>query len=219
MKIVWCLMVGACLPAVSIAQTAAQPQTPATAPTSAATQPVVMHFSPGTLLRVQLETPIDAKKAHAGDQVLAKTTDDLNSVPPGIATKGCKILGHIVEVTPHQGESPSKLRIVFDKMILKNDSGMALPATIQAVGFGEPSQTTTSEVPLNAGAPGSYIGQKMPGSNSGDAKEAKLAFNSQGAIGMSGVSLSAGSARDSVLASNKHNIKLETGMQMILRTD
>jgi hypothetical protein len=135
MKIVWCLLVGACLPAVSFAQTAAQPQTPATAPTSTATQPVVMHFSPGTLIRAQLETPIDAKRARVGDQVLARTTDDLNSVPPGIATKGCTILGHIVEVSPHQGASPSKLRIVFDKMILKNDSGMALPATIQAVGF------------------------------------------------------------------------------------
>jgi hypothetical protein len=216
MKIVLCLVVGACLTAVSIAQTPAQPQTPATAPTSAATPPMVMHFSPGTLIRVQLETQIDAKKARAGDQVMAKTTDDLNSVPPGLATKGCKIVGHIVEVTPHQGDSPSKLRIVFDKMILKNDSDMALPATIQAVGFADPSQTATSETPLNAGSPGSYAGQKMPTPNSGDAK---LPFNAQGAIGMSGVSLSAGSAQDSVLTSNKHNVKLESGMQMILRTD
>jgi len=217
MKIVLCLVVGACLTAVSIAQTPAQPQTQATAPTPAATPPIVMHFNPGTLIRVQLETQIDAKKARVGDQVLARTTDDLNSVPPGLATKGCKILGHIVEVTPHQGDSPSKLRIVFDKMILKNDSDMALPATIQAVGFAGASQTV-SDVPESGGSPGSYVGQRMPTltAKSGDAK---LPFNAHGAIGMSGVSLSAGDAHDSVLTSNKHNVKLESGMQMILRTD
>jgi hypothetical protein len=56
----------------------------------------------------------------------------------------------------------------------------------------------------------------MPTPNKGDEK---LPFNAQGAIGMSGVSLTAGAAQDSVLSSNKHNIKLESGMQMILRTN
>lgn len=216
MKIVFCLVLAASLTALTIAQTPAQPQTPATAPASGATPPIAMHFSPGTLIRVQLDTPIDTKKAHLGDQVLAKTTDDLKSDPPGLATKGCKIIGHLVEVTAHEGDTPSKLRIVFDKMILKNDVEMALPATIQAVGFPDPSLNATSETPLNGGSPSQYSGQRMPSSNSGDAK---LPFNAQGAVGMSGVTLSAGSSQDSILISNKHNVKLETRMQMILRTE
>jgi hypothetical protein len=215
MKIILCVLLAACLTSVSIAQTPAQPQTPATAPASGATPPIVMHFSSGTLIRVKLEAEIDAKKAHVGDQVLAKTIDDLKSEPPGLATKGCKILGHAVEVTPHQGDTPSKLRIVFDKMILKNDAEMALPATIQAVGFAEASQTATAETPFSGGSPSKYSGQRLPNPNS---EEGKLPFKAQGAIGMSGVTLSAGSEQDSILTSNKHNVKLESGMQMILRT-
>ena len=218
MKSILCLIAGACLTGLSLAQTPAPPQSPAAAATSAAAPIRVMHFSPGTLIRAQLETAVDAKKAHVGDQVLATTTDDLHSDPPGLATKGCKITGHIVEVTPHEKDTPAKIRIVFDKLTLKNDSDMALPATIQAVGFPDASMTAVQETPLSGGSPGSYSGQKMSGPTS-NAKDAKLPFNAQGAIGISGVSLTAGTEQDSVLLSSKHNVKLETGMQMILRTN
>src|SRR5208283_4763637 len=172
MRIVLCsLVVGAWLTGISVAQTPAQPQapaqpqTPATGPTSAATPPMTMNFTPGTLIRVALEKPIDAKKAQVGDQVLAKTTDDLNSVPPGLATKGCKIVGHIVEVTPHQGDTASTIRIVFDKMILKNNSDMALPATIKAVGYADQFNpaTDTETVTSMGGGPGSTGNSPNPG--------------------------------------------------------
>jgi|SRR5271163_1402840 len=221
MKIAVSLWVGICLASTTAAQTPATgQQTPPAAADSAPTPVRMMHFDPGTLIRVELETAIDAKKARIGDQVLATTTDDLNSNPPGLATKGCQVVGHIVEVTPHEGNTPSKLEIAFDKLTLKNDTDMPLPAAIQAVGFAESSQSGPGPVPLSGGAPGGYVGQKMssPGSNS-NTGGAKLPFNSQGVIGMSGVSLSAGSAQDSVLTSNKHTIKLEKGMQMILRTN
>ncbi len=84
-----------------------------------------MSFTPGTLIRAEIEKSVDAKKAQVGDLVYAKTIDDLNSNPPGLATKGCKITGHIVEVAPHQGDTPSKLGIAFDKMVLKNGAEMA----------------------------------------------------------------------------------------------
>lgn len=216
MKITLWLVAGACFTTILISRTPAQVQTPASAQPAAAGPPIMMHFNAGTLIRAQLDTQIDTKKARVGDPVLAKTTDDLNSNPPGLATKGCKIIGHVVEVAPHQGDSPSTLRIAFDKMILKNNSEMALPALIQAVGFGDAGLGTSEEVPNSAGAPGSYIGARMPGANSA---EVKLPFNAKGAIGMSGVTLSAGSAQDSVLTSAKHNIKLESTMQMILRTE
>jgi len=220
MKTIFCSVLGVLLAAASMAQTPAQPQTPATAPASGATPPIVMHFTSGTLIRVQLDSPIDTKKAHVGDQVLAKTTDDLKSDPPGLATKGCKIIGHLVEVTPHEGDTPSKLRIVFDKMILKNDAEMALPATIQAIGYPDQYQDPDKSVPLEGGAPGNYVGGKMPSTNStGGPANAKLPLNAKGTIGMSGVTLSAGSAQDSILTSNKHNVKLETRMQLILRTE
>jgi hypothetical protein len=48
--------------------------------------------------------------------------------------------------------------------------------------------------------------------------DAKLPFNAQGAIGMSAVELGTGNAQESLLTSKKHNVKIENGMQMILRT-
>src|SRR5277367_6621875 len=120
MKIVSCLILITSLAGVSAAQAPSQQQTPepssaGASPASPANPPRVMHFDPGTVIRVHLDTAIDVKKARGGDQVLATTTDDLKSNPPGLATKGCKVFGHIVEVTPREGDSPSKLRIAFDK--------------------------------------------------------------------------------------------------------
>jgi hypothetical protein len=218
---------------------------------------MTMNFTPGTLIRVTLEKPVDTKKAKVGDQVLAKTTDDLKSVPPGLATKGCEIVGHVVEVTAHQGDTPSTIRIVFDKMILKNGSDMTLPATIKAVGFPDQFNPATNSDAVNAvgtgpsspgrvnqtygpgaqggatnapggtigsggGDPALYAGGRMPGGATGGtpgAGNTKLPFNAQGAIGMSGVTLSAGTAQDSILTSKKKNVKLDGGMQMILKTD
>ena len=227
---------------LSSAQDSAPLQNPATpAPPAAQPVPIVMRFTPGTLIRVQLEKAIDTKKAQVGDQVLARTLDDLKSVPPGLTPKGCEIVGHIAEVTPHQGDTASTLRIVFDKMVLKNGSDMPLPAIIQAVGFPDDFNPATNADAINrmggtpndnrgvngapaspigspGGNPNMYEGQRMNIPHSGNNPDAKLPFNAVGPIGMSGVSLTA-TAPDSILTSKKKNVKLEQGMQMVLRTN
>jgi hypothetical protein len=194
-----------------------------------------MLFSSGTVIRAQLDKTIDAKKAKVGDPVSATTIDDLKSTPAGLATKGCKILGHIAEVAPHQGDSVSTLGIVFDKLVLKDGSDMALPAKIQAIGFPDttvsvnndqtitkmggnvgPSQPSSS-IGSGGGQPSGYGGERMP-SGMPTNSDAKLPFTAQGALGMSGVELSTGTAQDSLLSAKKHNVKIESGMQMILRT-
>ncbi len=243
MKKILCYVVaGAWLTGISFSQSAAPPQSSETAPASVVAKPpaIEMHFTPGTLIRAQLEKPIDAKKAKVGDQVLAKTTDDLNSSPPGLATKGCQIIGHVVEVVPHQGDSPSTLKVAFDKMILKNGSEMALPANIKAVGYADQFDPATNSeqigqmgggpgirvgtppggvIGAGSGQPSQYGGQRMPTPTGGGSNpDAKLPFNAKGTVGMSGVELSE-AAQDSVLTSKKHNVKLESGMQMILRVD
>jgi hypothetical protein len=265
MKIMLCLlMAAALLTGISTAQNAAQPggQAPATAPPSpqatpaspaqaqapagAPTAPVVMQFTPGTLIRVKLDKTVDVKKAQVGDQVVAKTIDDLKSVPPGLATKGCDIIGHVVEVKQHQGDSVSKLEIMFDKMVLKNGTSMALPAFIQAVGFADqfnpatnieainrmggtaggqgqsepgaitatPSGSAPAPIGAGGGNPNMYGGGRMP-TGGGSNPDAKLPFNAVGPVGMAGVDLEQGT---SLLTSKKKNVKLEGGMQMILKT-
>lgn len=238
-----CFVTGICLAGLALAQvsTPTQPQSQ-NAPSAAApvqSPPLSMQFTPGTLIRAVLDKPIDAKKAKAGDEVLAKTTDDLNSNPPGLAKKGCKIVGHLVEATPHQGDSVSTLKIAFDKMILKNGSEMPLPATIKAVGYASEFDPATNAeqitqmgsgpgmrtaappggvVDAGSGKPSQYAGQRLPSGNTGN-PDAKLPFNAKGTIGMSGVELNSAAAPNSVLSSKKHNVKLDSGMQMILQVD
>jgi hypothetical protein len=243
MRRFFCFLLSVPLTGILLAQTSPQPgATPATPAAASQASPIPMRFTPGTQIRAQLEKPIDAKKAKVGDEVSAKTIDDLNSTPPGLAKKGCRIIGHVVEVSQHQGDAPSIIKIAFDKMILKDGSEMPMTANIQAVGFVDdydPTRdaqvgTNTQTISRMGGGPGGagtqpgtaigsgsgdptqYAGGRMPsgGSNNPDAK---LPFNAKGAIGMSGVSLDAGSAQDSVLTAKKRNVKLENGMQMILR--
>ncbi|HTR25053.1 MAG TPA: hypothetical protein VMI10_13815 [Terriglobales bacterium] len=241
MRYVFCSAVAV---ALIIGIASAQNQSPPTQIPAAnagnAQTPMAMNFTPGTLLRVKLDKTIDAKKAQVGDQIVAKTLDDLKSVPPGLATKGCEIVGHVVEVTQHQGDSPSKLRIVFDKMVLKNGNPMPLPAFIKAVGFVAEFNPATNSEQINAmgggpggagadtvmggqpsagsGNPAMYAGGRLP-MGSGSNPDAKLPYNAIGAIGMSGVTLGQGTEKDSILTSNKKNVKLEGGMQMILKTN
>ncbi len=190
-------------------------------------------FTPGTVIRAELDKTIDAKKAKVGDQVSAKTTDDLKSSPPNLTPKGSRIIGHVAEVTPHQGSSPSTLGIVFDKLVLKDGSEMSLPAKIQAIGFPDTTvpandDQTINKMGANAGAQpvgpiGSGAGQPRSASERIPSdiptnSDAKLPFTAQGAVGMSGVELGTGNGQESLLTSKKHNVKIESGMQMILRT-
>jgi hypothetical protein len=223
----------------ALGQTSQQPEnaSPATQASGTARH-IAMHFTPGTQIRAQLDKPIDAKKAKVGDEVSAKTTNDLNSTPPNLATKGCKIIGHLVEASAHQGDTPAVLGIAFDKMILKDGSEMSLAANIQAIGFAEEFNPATDTemigqmgagpgirtgptpggtIGAGSGTPSNYGGERLPGGGSSNNNDAKLPFNAKGAIGMSGVTLAPGASQDSVLTGKKRNIKLENGMQMILR--
>ncbi len=210
------------------------------------TQNTAMRLSPGTVIRIELAKSLDAKKAKVGDEVMAKTMDDfLSDKNEVLASKGSQIVGHIAEVSPHEGKSASTLGIAFDKMVLKNDAEVPLKASIQAIGppeynaaafnqplgpagqGGMPSMSSPGRgayggtAPPNAGGsmPGTAnpTAAPVPDTTSGAAINGRLTPNAQGVVGMSGLSLSTGAAQDSLLTSQKHNVKLDSGTQMILR--
>ena len=56
-----------------------------------------------------------------------------------------------------------------------------------------------------------------PNCSSGPAINGRLIPNAQGAVGMLGVPLSAGTAQDSLLNAAKDNVRLDSGTRMILR--
>jgi len=208
-------------------------------------QNTAVRFSPGTAIRVELSKSVDAKKAKVGDQVIAKTMDDsLSDKNEMLAPRGSQIVGHVAEVAPHQGNSPSTLGIAFDKMVLKGGTELPLKASIQAIG--PPESNATFNDPMagqGQAAPGGMPSMSSPGrgayggtapnpggppaganptaapipdTTSGPTRNGPLSPNAQGVVGMSGLSLGTGAAQDSLLTSPKHNVKLDGGTQMIL---
>ena len=134
-----------------------------------------------------------------------------------------RVVGHVSDASPRKGDSVSKLGLVFDKIVSKNGTDVPLKASIQAIGMpvsnasAWPDERWTTDA-MRAEKPA----LRDPGQGPGyDAKQrgssAQLPPNVHGAIGMSGVSLSEGTAGDSLLTSTKRNVKLDSGMQMILR--
>ena len=155
--------------------------------------------------------------------------------------KGAKIYGHIVEVTSHQGDAPSTLGIAFDKMDLGKGVEVLLKAVIQAVGRppesvnlgGKDQMGASSEAAApSGGSYGRMMGSGPSGSGGPTAASANTAgagsnqlpragnlpVDAQGVVGMSGMTLGTGTQQESMLTSQKHNVKLESGTQMIVRT-
>jgi hypothetical protein len=221
-------------------------QTPAATPTSSAAPSGEVHLQPGIALRVDLEKTIDAKKAKAGDPVLAKTVDELMAGTQVAAPRGSKVLGHVVSATPHKGDTPSMLEIAFDKIELSPENQVPMKAVVQALS--KPVEIRSvdsygsgpSAVGGSMGSPmGSPAGGRMGGgtpptastpnnggfgtdnSNPGASSASttgRIPLNAQGVIGISDISLSASAQGDTTITSQKHNVKLESGTQMILKT-
>src|SRR5580692_2123500 len=237
-------LISVLLTGISLAQNSAQPSA------ASESQNTAFRLAPETIIRVELAKSVDAKKAKVGDEVMAKTIDDfLSDKNEVLAPKGSRVLGHVAEVSPHQGESASTLGIAFDKIVLKNGTEVPLKASIQAIGPPESNAAAGNDnmgAPANSGGMspmsspgrGAYGGTTpnpggtMPGNvNNPDpaaqdasqstsqtaAINGRLTPKAQGVVGMSGLSLSTGAAQDSLLSSPKHNVKLDSGTQMILR--
>jgi hypothetical protein len=88
----------------------------------------------GITIRVSLERSVDARKNHAGDEVLARTTENVNSKQQIVLPKGSKLVGHVTEVRAKaKDESPSLLGIRFDRAVLKDGHEIPLAVSIQAL--------------------------------------------------------------------------------------
>jgi len=208
---------------------------------SNAQAPAEMRIQPGINLRVELAKTVDAKKAKAGDPITVKTVDELTSGTKVAAARGTKILGHVVSAAPHQGDSPSTLEIAFDKISLSPETEMPVKAVIQALSkpveipqagvYGEMNQPSAGAPPMGSPGGGRMGGGTPPSASTpnnggigndnstpGAAASAsgRIPLDAQGVIGMSGVSLNSSAQGDSTITSQKHNVKLEGGTQMVL---
>ena len=89
----------------------------------------------GTAVHATLDKPVDARKAKAGDQVSAKTTEDIKSEGKVVIPRGSKLVGHVTEVQARgQGQAESQLGLAFDHAVLKNGQQVPMSLGLQAVG-------------------------------------------------------------------------------------
>ncbi|MGA9475536.1 MAG: hypothetical protein WBV36_23930 [Terriglobales bacterium] len=182
---------GTALLAQEPASPTAQPATPSTntqatpsssaGPTSAGP---TTRIAPGSVIPVQLTKTVDAKKAKAGDEVVARVTEDLkNTSGAVIVPKDTEVVGHVTEAQRRNKEQKeSELAIAFDKAVIKNGETMQMPMSIQAV-IATPSQNANQNAQNSAPASG-YPGGAMPGGGStSPGMPGQSAGSSQGSMG------------------------------------
>ena len=181
-----------------------------------------MHIQPGAVIPAELDKSLDAKKAKAGEPVMAKVSQDLVSKGQVVIPAGSKITGHVTQAQAHKGDTASQLGIAFDQIALKNGTQIPFHASIQALapppqnpalgsgGGNEPMSEAGPSGGGNTGGMGGHSGMGAPGStpggganpypqdNTGAAGASQsagvglLSTGSQGAVGMKDVTLKAG---------------------------
>jgi len=228
----------------------------------------------GTTIPAILSKPVDARKAKSGDQVMAKTTQDVRSDSGVMIPRGSRIVGHVTDAKAKaKGDSESALGIAFDRAILRDGHELPLNASIRALAASANSASSMGDDSLG-GASSSSLGGDMTatapaaragggvlggaantvggaagtvgntaggtvsgvgnttanvGANAGGAVNGttrgaagQLTAQSQGVIGLNGLSLSSAatnSASGSVITSTGKDVKLDSGTQMLLQVN
>lgn len=177
----------------------------------------------------ELTKTLDVRKAHPGDAVVARVTQDVR-VDDRVIAKGSRLVGQVEHVhLLAKREADSTLTVAFGKMISKDGSEVRLPALLQAIGAGISADSTddppdpSSQVSDRSGCvPGmdslrSAMGQANSG---GGSRPRRLTSTSTGVVGLTDLALAAQASNESVLSvitSGKRNVKLESGTQLVLR--
>jgi hypothetical protein len=219
------------------------PQTQSTGQPAAPPASTPPRLAPGSILPAQLSKSIDAKKAKAGDEIVAKVTQDLRSNTGAvIVPKDTQIIGHITESRARSKEQKeSQLAIVFDHAVLKSGETMQMPMSIQAIiaprnsgnSASNPGSEPGGASPSLGGRPGPMGGTaptasvpKAPAdtSSNGSAQgqgQPPISGNTQGVVGIENLKLAAAAdaKQGSVVSSEKSNVKLDDGTLLLLRVN
>jgi hypothetical protein len=125
----------------------------------------------GRAIHATLEKPVDARKNKPGDQVVAKTSEDVKSDGKVVIPRGSKIVGHVTEVKAREkGHAESAVSVVFDHAVLKDGSHIPLSLAVQAVGsnaaaaqVAEDSLVSSGEVDATGSVRGTASGMSRIG--------------------------------------------------------
>lgn len=101
------------------------------------------HLNSGSTVQAELTKPVDARKNKPGDEVVAKTTQDVKSDGKVVLPKGSRIVGKVTQAQERaKGQQESQLGIAFDHAILKDGSQIPVSFAIQAISSSQAAAST-----------------------------------------------------------------------------
>jgi hypothetical protein len=121
----------------------------------------------GTRIDATLVKPLDAKRNKPGDQVEARTTQDVKQDGKVVLKKGTPLIGHVTQAQSRtKGEAQSQLGVVFDRAVPRKGEEVPFSATIQALAAAQSTAMATAG-PDDMIASGGAMGGMSGGSHSG----------------------------------------------------
>jgi hypothetical protein len=106
----------------------------------------------GSSIHATLEKPVDARKNRVGDQIEAKTSEDVKSEGKVIIPRGSKIIGHVTEVKAREkGQAESAVGVIFDHVVFRDGSQIPLSLAVQAVGSGATAAQAEDDSLMSSG--------------------------------------------------------------------
>lgn len=201
-------------------------QTPAQTAQPTETQNALGHGS----FPVKITKTLDSSKVKDGDAIEVETAGSFKLPNGTLVPKGSKMAGHIVSAKARsKGDPESQLTIAFDKLTVAGGEQLPVKGTVQAV-FPPPAEQdpglpvtsshqggngaglTAGSVPTPEYKPTTDIKTGVEGSSS----HGEPAMNSQ-SVGVQGIGNL--ELKDGVLTSKGKNVKLGSGVRMIVKAD
>ena len=100
----------------------------------------------GIAFNATLTTSVDSRKAKPGDEVTARTTENVRADGKTVLPKKTKLIGHVTQASARgKGDAASALGIAFDRAILKDGKEVPLNLTIQALASAQSSVSAASD--------------------------------------------------------------------------
>lgn len=118
---------------------------------AAAQSPADLKLAPGTSIPISFSHGVDAKHAHNGDVVTAKTTQPIQILGRKLLPAGTEVVGHVVSVdgfaydkTPYVEQKLGTLTIRFDALRAKD---VDIPLNVYVRALADPVSAQDAELP------------------------------------------------------------------------
>jgi hypothetical protein len=93
-----------------------------------------------------LATSLDAKRSKPGDEVEARTEEDVKQDGKVVLKKGTHLVGHVTKAQARaNGQTQSQLGIVFDHAVMKDGQQVPFSASIQALASAQSAAASTGD--------------------------------------------------------------------------